>query len=151
MKFNAICPMSDKRVNKWISRLNAAFTFILISLFLITQCYAIIIFLAVDFFIRAIDQPKFSPLAAISRNLLKIMPLPQKLINAGPKIFAARIGFFFCFVILVFAGLMWPDAAFVFALIFGLFSFLEAAFGFCMACYIYPLLYKVLYHLEFRD
>jgi hypothetical protein len=27
MKLTAICPMSDKRVNKWIARLNAYYTF----------------------------------------------------------------------------------------------------------------------------
>lgn len=151
IKLNAICPMSDKKVNKWISRFNAGFTFLLLSVFFLTNCYAIIVFLAVDFFIRAIDQGIFSPLAFLSRQLLKVLPFEEKKINMGPKIFAARIGFFFCLMVLFFTAISLPLTGLVFASVFALFSFLEAFFGFCMACYIYPLLYKVLYHLEFRD
>jgi len=151
MKFTAICPMSDKRVNKWIARLNAGFTFFLLVLFFLTQCYAIIIFLAIDFFIRAMDKAVYSPLAIVSRQLLKVLPLPKKEINAGPKIFAARIGFFFCFLVLFFFAVNWPISAFIAAAVFTFFSFLEAFFGFCMACYIYAILYKVFYHSEFRD
>jgi hypothetical protein len=32
----------------------------------------------------------------------------------------------------------------------GLFSFLEAAFGFCVACEIYPFVYRLLYKVKFQ-
>ncbi|MEZ4604107.1 MAG: DUF4395 family protein [Desulfobacterales bacterium] len=58
--------------------------------------------------------------------------------NAGPKLFAARVGFVFCFLIalLYFTGVTELSRVVAAMLIF--FALLEAAFGFCVACRMYP-------------
>jgi hypothetical protein len=150
MKFTSLCPMSDKRVNKWIARINAALTFVLLLVFFYTQNMYVILFLAFDFMLRGNDNAQYSLLAIVSKQILKALPLKPQAINAGPKFFAARIGYFFSLLTLLFWAFKWPVTANVVAGIFALFAFLEAAVGFCMACYVYPFVYKATYHQEFN-
>ncbi len=62
------------------------------------------------------------------------------MINAGPKIFAAKIGFLFCCVIALFSLLGFHGTSLVVGSIFIFFAALEALFRFCLACRIYPLI-----------
>ncbi|WP_026472913.1 DUF4395 domain-containing protein [Alkaliflexus imshenetskii] len=151
MKLETLCPMSDKRVNKWVARVNAGLTFLILLLFFYTHNPLIMLFLAVDFSLRGFDRSEYSPLAWVARKVLVVLPLKPKLINAGPKFFAARIGWFFSVLVLLFIVLKMPLTATVVAAIFTFFAFLEAVFGFCMACYVYPYFYKLAYHLDFID
>ena len=65
------------------------------------------------------------------------------LLSAGPKIFAARIGLVFSVIILLATLIGLITTALVFATI------LEAAFGICVACKLYPFLYTILYKAKF--
>lgn len=71
------------------------------------------------------------------------------LLSAGPKIFAAQIGLVFSVIILLATLIGLITTALVFATILGIFSFLEAAFGICVACKLYPFLYTILYKAKF--
>lgn len=147
MKTYAICPISDKRINERVARVNGAFTVLLLILFGVTSQWFIPAFLAVDFLMRSGRLSKYSPVGYSSRNIVQILSLEELLINAGPKIFAARIGLVFSVIILL-ASLTGLNAtAFVLATVLGVFSFLEAAFGICVACKIYSVLYKLLYKI----
>jgi predicted cation transporter len=151
MKIETLCPMSDKRVNKWISRINAGLTFLILILFFYIQNPLIMLFLAVDFSLRGNDRSHYSPLAFISKQILKLLPLKPKSINAGPKFFAARIGWFFSILVLLFLVLKMPLTATVVAGVFAFFAFLEAFFGFCMACYVYPYVFKLAYRFDYKE
>ena len=148
MKTYAICPISDRRVNERMARLNGFFTVLLIILFGFIGQWFIPAFLAIDFLMRSGGLSRFSPISFLSRSILKLLSVEKLLINAGPKIFAARIGLIISSAILVayFTGL--NLLALSLAGILGLFSFLEAAFGFCVACEIYPYVYRILYKQE---
>jgi len=76
---------------------------------------------------------------------VKLLPLEVQLINAGPKIFAARIGLILSSVVLKATVFGLNTLALSVAGVLGLFSFLEVAFGFCVACQIYPFVYNFLY------
>jgi hypothetical protein len=145
MKNYAFCPVSPKVVNERVARLNGAFTTLIIILFILTSNIFLMAFLAVDFLLRAIDRGDFSPVAITSKGVAKTFSFQRQMINAGPKLFAARIGLLFSVVVigLFFAGAF--NAAAVVVSVLGLFSFLEAAFGLCVACKIYPLLYRLVY------
>jgi hypothetical protein len=150
MNNNAFCPISFKKIDEHVARLNGLFTVLLLVVYVLTSSLIPVVFLLIDFFFRGLEKPQFSPLAILSKFLLKslnVKPLP---INAGPKIFAARIGVIFAVLILgsELAGL--PVTALVFTGIFGLCAFLEAAFSFCVACKIYPLFYKLVYQTDFK-
>lgn len=145
MKTYAICPISNKRVNERVARLNGFFTVLLIILFRFTGQWFIPAFLAIDFLMRSGGLSRFSPISFLSRSILKLLSIDKLLINAGPKIFAARIGLIISSAILVASLTGLNLLALSLAGILGLFSFLEAAFGFCVACEIYPYVYKLLY------
>lgn len=143
MKTCAICPISNKRINERVARVNAAFTVFLLVLFGLTGSVSLILFLTFDFLLRATSYSKFSLVGISSRNIVRYLPFDIHLINAGPKIFAARIGLVLSSLIILanLTGIGW--LAFGIASVLGLFSFLEAAFGICVACKIYPLVYKL--------
>ena len=145
MRSYAICPISDKKINERVARINAAFTVLLLIIFGLTSSVFLILFLAFDFLLRATSYSKFSLVGISSRNIVRYLPFDIHLINAGPKIFAARIGLVLSSVIIIanLANIGW--LSFGIAGILGLFSFLEAAFGICVACEIYPFVYKVFY------
>ncbi|MDD2476510.1 MAG: DUF4395 domain-containing protein [Dysgonamonadaceae bacterium] len=145
MKTYALCPISDKRINERVARLNGLFTVLLLILFVFTHQWFIPAFLAIDFLMRSGNLSKFSPIGFSSRNIIKILPLEELLINAGPKIFAARIGLIISSAILVASLVGYNFLSLSLAAILGLFSFLEAAFGLCVACEIYPYVYRLFY------
>ena len=147
MKSNALCPISDKKINERVARLNAIFTFSLLILFVITSRTVIISFLLIDFLLRAAELSQYSPLAILSRNIVKLLNIKPKPVNAGPKIFAARIGVVFSSGLLLstaFGG--WNIIGISLISVFGVCAFLEGVFGICVACQIYPYVYKLFYH-----
>lgn len=145
MKTYAICPISDKRINKRVARVNADFTVFLLVLFGLTGSVSLIMFLTFDFLLRATSYSKFSLVGISSKNIVRYLPFDIHLINAGSKIFAARIGLVLSSLTILakLAGIDW--LAFGIAGILGLFSFLEAAFGICVAYEIYPFIYRIFY------
>jgi hypothetical protein len=145
MKTFALCPISEKKVNERVARVNATFTVLLMASFLLTQNIFFVAFLAIDFYLRTADLAKFSLVAISSKNIVKYLQVKELLINAGPKIFAARIGLILSSLIILSYLLNAKILAFVIAGILGLFSFLEAVFGLCVACEIYPFVYRFLY------
>ncbi len=145
MKTYAICPISDKKINERVARVNGAFTVLFLLLFGFTGHWFIPAFLAVDFLMRSGNLSKYSLLGNSSKNIVKWLPIHEQLMNAGPKILAARIGFVFSLLILITTVLNFFWIALSIAGILGVFSFLEAVFGFCVACEVYPLFYRVLY------
>ena len=145
MKTYALCPVSEKKVNERVARVNATFTVLLIAGFLYTQNILFVAFLAIDFFLRTTDRAKYSLVAISSKNIIKYLQVKDLMINAGPKIFAARIGLVLSSLIILSYILNAKILAVVIASILGLFSFLEASLGLCVACEIYPYVYRLLY------
>ncbi len=149
MKTYAFCPVSEQKINERVARLNAIFTVLLLLTFAFSQHVILVVFLVIDFFIRAIDFPKFSPIAISSKNIIRYLPVKPQHINAGPKIFAARVGLVLSSLIVVSFLLSFGTFTIILSGILGLFSFLEGVFGLCVACKIYPVLYKLFYSEKF--
>jgi hypothetical protein len=145
MNTYTLCPISDKRINEKVARGNAVLTVLFLALYLFTTNTFVIAFLLIDFLLRGLELSQYSPFAIISKKVTQLLAIKPKLINAGPKVFAARIGVFFSASILLAATLGFNTTALVLTGIFGICAFLEAAIGFCVACQIYPLLYKLYY------
>jgi len=151
MKTYALCPVSDKKINERVARINGAFTVVLLILSALSQSIYPVIFLAIDFVLRAFNYVRYSPVAITSRGIVSYLALDNKFINAGPKIFAARIGLVLSSLIIVAFALNAYKTALAIGGILGLFSFLEAAFGLCVACEIYPFVYRLFYKARFRE
>jgi hypothetical protein len=134
---NASCPITFENVNAKLTRTYAIITFIILLLFVFTPFKAVIYVSAIDFFIRVFFGVKYSPICFSIKKVLNWVHVPQKMVNAGPKKFASKVG-------LIFTVLMSFSLFFEFttvSLIIGLISVTaigaEALFGFCVACFLY--------------
>lgn len=109
-----------------------------------TALTAVSAVLAVDFALRALGWSKASPLAFVSRALSgSVLRFRKRMITAKPKRFAAAIGAVMSIAafVSVLAGAFVPALVFIGALAF--FSFLEAAFSFCVGCKIFAGLVRI--------
>lgn len=135
-----ICPVSKDKINEQIVRLNA-----IIGVLLITAGFAFnnsifIIFLLVDFYIRAFTKVRYSPIGFISHWLTNTLRLGEKNIDKAPKIFAARLGFLMVLVISVLYLANASSGALIVGGIFVFFAMLEFALALCVGCIIYTYL-----------
>ena len=138
-----MCPISFKQVNERAVQINAALAVLSIIFFLFTPYKWIVLILAIDFFIRGFLNLSYSFYSAISKTILRIFKIKPLMVNAGPKIFAAKIGFVFCCMIAVFYLFNFQRISLIIGSVFVFFAALEAIFRFCIACRIYPLIYKI--------
>lgn len=145
MKTNAICPISNQKINETVARLNGLFTVLFLIAFALTGNLFIISSLLVDFLLRATNNSKYSVFTILSKSLVKRFSLKERFVNAGPKVFAARIGLVFSVSILVSSLFGFDTVSYVLTAVFGVCAFLESAFGLCIACEIYPFVYKFTY------
>jgi hypothetical protein len=150
IKSYALCPVSDKRVNERVARINGAFTVLLLLSSGFTKSIIPVVFLAADFLLRASDYSRYSLVGISSKGIVRYFGLNENIINAGPKIFASRLGFVMASLIIFFFVLNAYIPAIALGGVLGLFSFLEASFGFCVACEIYPYVYRLLYKVKFQ-
>ena len=126
MKTYAICPISNQKINETVARLNGLFTVLFLVAFAFTSNIFIISSLLVDFLLRSTNNSKYSVFAIASQFIAKRLSLKQRLINAGPKVFAARIGLFFSLLILLSVILGLDASSYILTAIFGACAFLEA-------------------------
>jgi len=140
---NLICPVSTRQINEKAARINALIVMVLLLPILFTDYKWFIFILAADFFIRGFMERPHSPVAWIGRTLCQSLGLKFEMINAGPKIFAARVGFVFSSVIGIMVMFNLIIAVNIMTAILAVFAGLEAFFGFCAACRIYTVLVKI--------
>ncbi len=140
-----VCPVVDFQINKKVARLNAVFTLTIFLLFTLTNFKYFIFFLSLDFFFRAFLKGKYSIINFFNKTLLKLFKIKPSLINAGPKVFAARIGFLFCFLVSFFYVFNFLLIANYLSFIMIVLAFLELFFDFCLGCKVYAFLRKFNY------
>ena len=137
------CPISDRRVDQIVARLVALMVFVAAVL----GCFAFLPWiaaaLALDFFIRAFTRWPISYLSVIARLIAGVLRLPSKPMNAGPKIFAARLGFVLAVAISVLGFMNLTIPAVILAVALAVFAALESFFSICVGCHIYSLLTKI--------
>jgi hypothetical protein len=147
---NALCPVSDKKINSAVIRIHASINVLIIGAFLLFPNIYVAMFLFADFLVRVINFPKLSVVGIVAQWIAKRLRLKGNQENAGPKLFAARIGLMFTFLIA--ASLIGGNvfAAMVLAGVLAFFSLLEGALGICVACLMYPFVHRLLYPSENR-
>lgn len=137
-----ICPISEKYVDENTARFNAFFAFAIVLIFLLTPAKWIIFVLATDFLLRRILEGRLSVISRISVLTTGALALRKVRINAGPKLFAANVGFLLSILaaLFYFAGL--PYVSYTLAGTLAFFTLLESAFNICAACILYPFVSK---------
>lgn len=138
----AVCPITDQRINEQVARLNAVVTFVLAVSFIIFNFWPGLLFLMIDFIIRGFFDGRYSPLSSVNKQIAKQLNLKVKMINAGPKIFAAQVGGTLSALALLTSLLDCSVFCIAAAGILAFFSLLEAAFSYCVACQLYPFFRK---------
>lgn len=133
-----VCPITDKRINEQVARLNALVTVLLVALFIALNFWGGLLLLVIDFMIRGFVDSKYSPICQMNKWIAQKTNMSAKLVNAGPKIFAAQVGLFLSTAALISFSFNCNYLCYGIAGILGFFSFLESAFGYCVACKLYP-------------
>ncbi len=139
---NQSCPISNERINEKAARLNGLLTAFFLFVFIISSLKWVIFFLTGDFLIRGFLNGKKSPVAALSKKIVSMFNIKPVMVNAGPKKFAAKTGFFLSFIISVLYLTNSISMATFFAVLMVTFALLEACFGFCLGCVAYSWLIK---------
>lgn len=136
------CPISSEIVDERGSRISAFIVVLVSCISLYLDVPILFALLAIDFFIKGFVQIKKSPLAYIVRGIITALSLSPKPTNAGPKQFAAKIGFILSVLAFVLGFLGYKLAFLIcgFALIIA--AGLQAFIGFCVGCLIYSLWMK---------
>lgn len=142
---NAFCPVSYKKVNTAVVRTHAVINVAILLVFLYTQNVYIALFLFSDFLVRVINFPRLSLVGLLAKQTVKIFHLKGHHEDAGPKLFAARVGLLFSLIIVLSLLVSGTTFALATAGVLVFFSFLEGAFGICVACIIYPWVHKLFY------
>ncbi|MBW4891055.1 DUF4395 domain-containing protein [Mucilaginibacter sp. HMF5004] len=133
------CPVDLVPVNENKIRLIALLVWILAITFWFTNSKVIIIVLLADFFLRAFNLQKYSPLAFIAGIIVKQLDIKNKPTDQAPKRFAARMGFTVILLLLVFVYFDISIVVNIITLMLISFSFLESFLGVCVGCYVYTL------------
>ena len=136
--------LSFKQVNERVVRVNAALTILSLLVFFLTPSKWIVLVLAGDFFIRGFLRQSYSIYSHISKTLLRLLNASPLLVVADSKVFAAKLGFVFCCVLIAAHLFDWPITVMLVGSVFVFFAALEAFFGFCVACKIHPFILKLL-------
>lgn len=140
---NQSCPISKDLINEKVARLNGLFTLIAMLLFVFAVAKWIIFVIGVDFFLRAFGVPRYSPVSAVSKSILKALRVKPEMVNAGPKMFAAKIGFACCYLMAIFYVLGQDIPANVIGCIMIACASLEAFLGYCVGCKMYTLMQMI--------
>ncbi len=111
----------------------------MISAYMISGMQFILFVIISDFILRIIKEGKLNPINKMNSFITRILVKKVQLINAGPKIFAARLGLSLSILALLLSFISFETGLIPLSIL-GFFSFLEFVFGFCVACKLYPYL-----------
>ena len=139
-----VCPISNSNIDENIARFNASITLMMVLVFLFTPMKWIIFLVLVDFILRRVLNGRYSYVAKISRFTTGILGIRKVSINAGPKLFAANVGFFLSLLIASFYYTGLESASYALAGILAFFTLLESFFNICAACILYPFVSRFL-------
>jgi len=134
-----ICPINGEKINEPTVRTVAGIVVILASAGIYFQLYFIFLFLGYDFFVRGFYKKEYSLLRFIAIQITNLFNFNEKLIDAAPKRFAAKIGFFFSILILVLFLLQQFYLALIVTTILILCAILESVFAYCLGCQFYSI------------
>ena len=132
------CPVDGVKMNENKARTVAFFVLLLTIAYLLTAFWPLLLFLLIDFALRAFNYGTYSVLARVSDWVIKTLNFPIQLVDQAPKRFAAGVGFVFSITMLVLQSL--EINTFVLAGILAVFAALESLAGFCAGCYVYTFL-----------
>jgi hypothetical protein len=131
-----LCPISPRRVGETTARLTGLLAATLIGIYIWSGAGILMLFLAIDYRMRAGTRWRYSPLSWLAARLVQLLHLPDRPIDKAPKLFAARVGLLFALASGLLALLHSPSALAVACTLMG-FALLEAVLNICVGCLVY--------------
>jgi hypothetical protein len=133
------CPIVNESVDERSARVCALIVLLPLGAALALGSTWPALFLAGDFALRGFGGRRWSPVARLSGVLVASLGLPPRPTNAGPKAFAAKLGFGFSLTVAL--GFLLGNSTLGIAAgaPFALCAVLEGAFGICIGCRMYQL------------
>jgi len=140
---NVSCPIDSQQVDQSVVRIMAGIVVSLTLFGMSSQPWFVLSFLSLDFLIRGAGRSAYSPLFVFSRKTSNWLKVTPKLVNAGPKICAAKVGFVVCVaaLICVLTGLHIVCTLLCVILIFC--AALECLFSVCLGCHLYSFVSRI--------
>lgn len=138
-----ICPIEGTLINEPTVRVVAGLVAITAAVGLYFQSPIIFLFLAFDFYVRGFNKKEWSLFRYFGIKTVTIIDVKEKLIDAGGKKFAAKVGFILSSLLAMAAFLQLPLVVYTLGGILVLFATLEAIVAYCVGCKIYSFYIKI--------
>ncbi len=132
------CPIDYQQIDANVARLTGVLVFLCLATAILTGASWLYLLLLVDFAARAFRKPQLSLLGTLARSIRPLVVREPAPVNAGPKLFAARIGLLFAVTLVLLQLAGQSTAVVVVGSLFALCAGLEGFVGFCVACVLYP-------------
>ena len=137
------CPCSEHVIDRNVTRTTSFFVFLLLMTGLFSMLNWISLLLCFDFFIRGFTRLPISPLRRAAQAQVRILRCKPVLINAGPRIYGARVGFVVTAIITLLSFGGFPNAARNVTELMILTTAMAAFFGIYIGCYVHTAIQKV--------
>jgi len=143
------CPIEGTQINEPTVRVVAFLIAITAAVGVWFQSPVIFPFLVFDFYVRGFYKKEWSLFRSIGIRTINVFDVKEKLIDAGGKKFAAKIGFIISALLTVSSAFQLSLAVISLGGILVLFATLESALAYCVGCKVYTLYNRLLFKLSF--
>jgi hypothetical protein len=138
-----ICPIDGTLINEPTVRVVAGLVAITAAVGVYFQSPIVFLFLAFDFFVRGFDKKEWSLFRYFGIRAVTIIDIKEKLIDAGGKKFASKVGFILSAILTIASFLQFPIVIYALGGILVLFATLEAVLAYCVGCKVYTFYTKI--------
>jgi hypothetical protein len=142
------CPIEGTQINEPTVRVVAFLIAITAAAGIYFQSPLIFLFLAFDFYVRGFNKKQWSLFRLIGIRTITVFDVKEKLIDAGGKKFAAKIGFLISALLTASAVFQLSVVVIALGVILVLFASLESALAYCVGCKVYTLYNKIVFKLS---
>ena len=132
-----ICPIEGTLINEPTVRVVAGLVAITAAVGIYFQSPIIFLFLTFDFFVRGFNNKEWSLFRYIGIKSINIIDVKEKLIDAGGKKFASKVGFILSTILTIASLMQLPLVVYALGGVLVLFATLESALALCVGCKIY--------------
>lgn len=141
---NLVCPISHRRIDRNVVRVNGLVTTLGLVAYVLTGWGWIIVPIGLDYVLRAMMDGPTSPMTRLATLLARALRLPYRAMDKASKVFASRIGV--CFALgAAITHFVAPSVAPVLAGVLAVFTTLESVFDLCVGCVVYTYVALPLY------
>jgi hypothetical protein len=137
------CPISGEKGNETVIRIIALLVVLVTSAALYFNNPFLLLFLCVDFFLRASKNEQLSVLRWNATFISNTLNLSNRPTDLAPKRFAAWIGFVFSLLLILLHFAELKLAFYIISSILVFCAFLESVFAFCVGCIVYQLIQRL--------